>query len=93
MSMASMNEYDRKIGSRLMEIRRYSEHVQDDSWHIIRLVDDLPMRPAWLTMALDEMMAAESDLREALTRIIEAQRRFSDLPIMVEFPSRQTAEQ
>lgn len=80
----TQEDYDRKIGSKLDQIRHYADSVGFWARRMQEVLETLPARPAWLSMARDKLDQTEQDLRVALAQVKAAQDRYDNLPILID---------
>lgn len=74
-----------KIGPRLHELEFSAQLMANNAKAIQLSVQGLPARPAWETLAREELNKAEQALRIALAVVQGAQSIYDRLPVTVEF--------
>ena len=80
----SMKQWDGKVAPNLSAIEGRCQWLAHYSRDLVSLVERLPIRPAWMSRARDELDTAERELTIALAKVKEAQRQYDNLPRMME---------
>lgn len=80
-----MNTQDwQRIGPRLHDIEYYTQALTGNVRMIQLAAQSLPARPAWGTMAREELGKAEQQLQIALAVVRGAREIYDRLPVIVE---------
>jgi hypothetical protein len=87
-----LEDWDRRIAPHLQAIGRCYARMAIEGSKLQNHLDDLPARPAWNTLARDNLNKLETMLRVLLAATQAAQRRYDDLPIIIESFPREAAE-
>ena len=66
----------------LMNIRAYCGHLRADLEDLSHYVDRLDARPAWETMAREELAQAAAAAQATLHTILQKQIQFDNLPVI-----------
>lgn len=80
----SLKQWDDHVSPRLSAIANRCLWITDKSSELENIVRGIPVRPAWETVARDELNRAEIALVRALAAVRQAQAKYDALPIMIE---------
>lgn len=80
----SLKQWDEQVSPRLTAIDNRCRWITEKAADLEQIVSGIPVRPAWETMARDELNNAEIALVRALAAVRQAQARYDALPPMIE---------
>lgn len=79
-----LEDWDRRIAPHLQAIGSCYVRIAVEASKLQHHLEDLPARPAWETLARDNLNKLEVMLRQLLAATQAMQRRYDDLPIIIE---------
>ena len=79
-----LDQWDKKISPYLQDIRYYSDWIGYSARNLQYAAQHLPARPAWETLAREELTKAIVEMHTVIHALEGALKRYDDLPIIVE---------
>jgi len=78
------DQWDKKISPYLYDIRYYAEWISYSARNLQYAAQHLPARPAWDTLAREELSKAIVEMNTVVHSLESALKRYDDLPVIIE---------